>query len=175
MIFVSLMEASGLRVGEMMAVRHCDCEIFYDKRENLNYLKINNILGKRGRTGVCKAFYGSYLPFKRILKRHGLTEENYLHSQEALFQKFHRDMFRDLLKSIGLYETNDRPPRRRSLASLRNTYICFRLLNGVPVYDVAKNCRTSVVMIENHYTQKHLNIKDSPTINRVDFSKDMDE
>jgi len=55
---------------------------------------------------------------------------------------------------------------------LRNTYICFRLLNGVPIYDVAKNTRTSVVMIERHYS-KYLDVKNSPTINRVDYSTDV--
>lgn len=33
------------------------------------------------------------------------------------------------------------------------TYIAFRILQGVPVYDIARNCRTNVAMIENHYAR----------------------
>jgi hypothetical protein len=62
-------------------------------------------------------------------------------------------MFNAVLKAIKLKDTADRPPRKRDLMSLRHTYICMRLLNGVGVYEIANNCRTSVTMIENHYAR----------------------
>ncbi len=62
-------------------------------------------------------------------------------------------MFNKVLEQCGLKTTTDVPPRRRDLMSLRNTYICNRLLERANVYDIAKNCRTSVVMIENHYAR----------------------
>jgi hypothetical protein len=30
-------------------------------------------------------------------------------------------------------------PAKRDSVSLRATYICFRLLNGVPIYEIASN------------------------------------
>ena len=35
--------------------------------------------------------------------------------------------------------------------SLRHTYICLRLMEGADIYQIAKNCRTSVEMIEKYY------------------------
>jgi hypothetical protein len=40
---------------------------------------------------------------------------------------------------------------RRTAKSFRHTYIMLRLLRGVDVYKLARNCRTSVKMIEQHY------------------------
>ena len=34
--------------------------------------------------------------------------------------------------------------------SLRHTYICLRLMEGADIYQIAKNCRTSVEMIEKY-------------------------
>ncbi|MCR9178596.1 MAG: site-specific integrase, partial [Alphaproteobacteria bacterium] len=45
----------------------------------------------------------------------------------------------------------DRDGNRRTAYSLRHSYICFRLMEGADIYQVAKNCRTSVEMIEKHY------------------------
>jgi hypothetical protein len=38
----------------------------------------------------------------------------------------------------------DRDGNRRTAYSLRHTYICLRLMEGADIYQVAKNCRTSV-------------------------------
>ena len=38
----------------------------------------------------------------------------------------------------------DRQFNRRTLCSLRHSYISFRLLEGADIYQIAKNCRTSV-------------------------------
>jgi integrase len=44
----------------------------------------------------------------------------------------------------------DRDGQRRTAYSLRHTYICLRLMEGADIYQIAKNCRTSVEMIENY-------------------------
>jgi hypothetical protein len=62
-------------------------------------------------------------------------------------------MFNEILNKAGLKFTNTDPVRKRDFVSLRHTYIASRLISGVPVYDVALNCRTSVAMIENHYAR----------------------
>jgi integrase len=45
----------------------------------------------------------------------------------------------------------DREGRPRRAYSLRHTYICRRLMEGADIYQIAKNCRTSVEMIEKYY------------------------
>jgi hypothetical protein len=45
----------------------------------------------------------------------------------------------------------DRDEKPRTAYSLRHTYICMRLMEGADIYQIAKNCRTSVEMIEKHY------------------------
>ena len=45
----------------------------------------------------------------------------------------------------------DREGQRRTAYSLRHTYISLRLLEGANIYQIAKNCRTSVEMIEKYY------------------------
>jgi integrase len=54
-----------------------------------------------------------------------------------------------VLDELGLKEDRDGNPR--TAYSLRHTYICLRLLEGADIYQVAKNCRTSVEMIEKFY------------------------
>ena len=55
----------------------------------------------------------------------------------------------DMLKEAGLlYGDNG---GRRSAYSFRHTYATFRLMEGVDVYPLARQMRTSVQMIEKHY------------------------
>ena len=170
--YVLFISNTGLRVGEARNVRFCDVEITQEKYEQYNkmaeVLQIRDIKGKRGAYGQCKSYFGCVNSFKNCIARHGLTLDNYRSNDALIFKAYHRDAFRELLKSIKLYKTNERPPRKRDLMSLRHTYICFRLLNGVPVWDVANNCRTSVQMIENHYA-KHLSVLQSRSINKSKY------
>ena len=59
----------------------------------------------------------------------------------------------------------DRHGKARTAYSLRHSYICFRLLEGADIYQVAKNCRTSVEMIEKHYAAHIKNMLDAGLIN----------
>ena len=45
----------------------------------------------------------------------------------------------------------DRDGRPRMAYSLRHTYISMRLMEGANIYQIDKNCRTSVGMIEKYY------------------------
>ena len=56
--------------------------------------------------------------------------------------------FTQLLRELGL-ETG--PGGKRTLYSLRHTYISLRLLEGVSPSLIAKQCGTSVEMIQRHY------------------------
>ena len=53
-----------------------------------------------------------------------------------------------LLRELGL-ETG--PGGKRTLYSLRHTYISLRLLEGVSPAVIAKQCGTSTEMIQRHY------------------------
>ena len=55
----------------------------------------------------------------------------------------------------------DRDGKPRTAYSLRHTYICLRLMEGADIYQVAKNCRTSVEMIEKHYAAHIKNTLDA--------------
>jgi hypothetical protein len=45
----------------------------------------------------------------------------------------------------------------------------MRLLNGVGVYEIANNCRTSVSMIENHYARWLSNVQSD--VNKTKLKK----
>jgi hypothetical protein len=59
----------------------------------------------------------------------------------------------------------DRDEQARTSYSLRHTYICFRLMEGADIYQVAKNCRTSVEIIEKYYASHIKNVIDESAIN----------
>jgi integrase len=165
--FCLFMAHTGMRVGECSNVRFCDVTFAKDKEGE--YLEIRNILGKRGRGGVTKSYTGAPRAFRRILARHGFTENNYQQSTKSIWFSFHRDLFRKVLEKSGLRFTNDRPPKKRDFVSLRHTYILFALDRKQPVSDIAKNVRTSIEMIDRHYA-KFFNILGNKNINK-DYSE----
>jgi integrase len=59
----------------------------------------------------------------------------------------------------------DRDGHIRTGYSLRHTYICLSLLDGADIYQVAKNCRTSIEMIEKYYGQHSTNSIDASAVN----------
>jgi hypothetical protein len=72
-------------------------------------------------------------------------------------------MFNNILKRANL--KLDRDGKARTSYSLRHTYICLRLMEGADIYQVAKNCRTSVEMIEKHYAAHIKTTLDASAIN----------
>ncbi len=155
---------TGMRVSEMSNVRFCDVTIKHepsnrDKKEL--YLVIRNIKGKRG-TGTCKSYYGAVPAFERIVARRNI--KNAETSVESLFPVHHREMFNEVLAKQDLKYSKTQPPAKRDFVSLRATYICFRLLNGADVFEIATNCRTSADMIRESYA-KYLGGEMMPNIN----------
>ena len=98
--------------------------------------------GKRG-VSYCKSMPGAVAPFSRLKSRSGGGK------LDKVFKRFQRELFNTLLYELGLRV--DREGRRCTAYSLRHTYICLRLMEGADIYQVAKNCRTSVEMIETFY------------------------
>lgn len=161
--YVILATNTGMRVGELNNLRFSDVRVVREKMTDREVLIISNIKGKRG-TGTCQSYYGAVAAFKRRVNMRGIS--NPQKSDEKIFLVHHRSMFNKILVSTGLKETEGNPPIKRDFVSLRATYICFRLLNGVPVYEVANNCRTSVAVIESSYA-RYLGGAILPNINRT--------
>jgi len=140
------------------------------------------VRGKRG-VGFCKSMPGALRPFVRLrerereitlpnapVERKGLSRGGGKKAAKAkpgpmdrLFLAPPREMMNTVLDELGL--KFDRDGQRRTSYSLRHTYICFRLMEGADIYQVAKNCRTSVEMIEKYYAAHIKNMLDASAIN----------
>ena len=82
---------------------------------------------------------------------------------DLIFPKWQRELFKTILDEENL--RFDREGQPRTAYSLRHTYICLRLMEGADIYQIAKNCRTSVEMIEKYYAA-HIKTKlDAAAIN----------
>jgi integrase len=153
--FVLFMVNSGLRPDEALHIQKRDIEIEQDGPNNERILHIA-VRGKRG-VGYCKTMPGAVLPFQRIVKRHNLKPES------LLFPTIQRELFNAILAELNMKK--DREGNPRTTYSLRHTYICFRLMEGADIYQIAKNCRTSVEMIEKYYAAHIKNMLDASAIN----------
>ena len=78
-------------------------------------------------------------------------------------QTVHRELSNTILNEEGL--KFDRDGNWRTAYSLRHTYICLRLMEGADIYQIAKNCRTSVEMIGNYYASHIRTSLDAAAIN----------
>jgi hypothetical protein len=74
-----------------------------------------------------------------------------------------RELLNAILDELGL--KTDREGNPRTAYSLRHTYICLRLMEGADIYQIAKNCRTSVEMIEKFCASHIKNTLDAAAIN----------
>lgn len=153
--YIIFMVNTGLRVGECAALRFRDVKIveasvaIKGKEKRREVCEIAIVGGKLGKGPACVSYLSAPRVYRRLVKRRGI--EDPAASSEPLFRRHHRDAFKRLLRENNL--RFDQWDRRRDFVSLRHTYICFRLKAGVPVFAVAKNVRTSVTMIENHYAK----------------------
>jgi integrase len=116
-------------------------QVVDDRDSDERILEIS-VRGKRG-VGYCKSTRGAVVPFERMQKRASPQPT------DRLFPTRQTMLLNKVLADAGLKE--DREGQRRTAYSLRHTYICMRLMEGADIYQVAKNCRTSVEMIEKFY------------------------
>ncbi|MEZ0081527.1 tyrosine-type recombinase/integrase [Bradyrhizobium japonicum] len=170
--FVLFMVNTGLRPDEAWKLQFRDVKIAHDDGLDETILEIE-VRGKRG-VGYCKSMPGAVLPYKRLLKRMRLVpdlDENgkkvmvevLPKPTDLLFPKRHHELFDIILNELDLKK--DRDGQARTAYSLRHTYICLRLMEGADVYQIAKNCRTSVEMIEKFYASHLVNTLDTTAIN----------
>lgn len=164
--YVLFMGNTGLRPDEAKNLQHRDIEIVEDSASGERILVIE-VRGKRG-VGYCKSTAGAVRPYERLLarakkKKDKDGKEQYPQLSDKVFPGSHVKMFSNLLEREGL--KYDRDGKGRTSYSLRHTYICMRLLEGADIYQIAKNCRTSVEMIEKHYAAHLKNTLDASAIN----------
>jgi len=172
-----------LRPDEAKRLEHRDVTIAIDPDTGDEILEIE-VRGKTG-YGPCKSMPGAVEPYRRLLARAKPVKlgrkvdrdrrakrgeivwavpYEYPKPKDRLFPSNHTDLLNDILIAEDLKE--DREGQPRVLYSLRHTYICLRLLDGADIYQLAKNCRTSVEMIEKNYAIHLKHMIDASLINR---------
>ncbi len=153
--YVLFMVNTGLRPDEALRLEYRDVTVAHDENNNEKILEIE-VRGKRG-VGYCKSMPGAVQPFQRLKQR------NQGKPTDKLFPKFQKQLFNAILDELDLKK--DREGQARTAYSLRHTYICLRLMEGADIYQIAKNCRTSVEMIEKYYASHIKNMIDTAAIN----------
>jgi integrase len=170
---------TGLRPDEARNLEHRDVSIEEEEGEQILHIEVR---GKRG-VGYCKSMPGAVHPYKRLRdrpkpapsqtrrarRRRGedvtqpAPEFKYAEPTDKVFPGNPIKMFNNLLTRTRLKLDRDGKPR--TLYSLRHTYICLRLMEGADIYQIAKNCRTSVDMIERFYAAHIKSTLDAAAIN----------
>ncbi len=108
---------------------------------------------------------GAILPFEHVRKRKQLKPT------DIVLGKTPRELMNTVVDELNL--KFDRDDHIRTCYSLRHPYVCLRLLEGADIYQVVKNCRTSVEMIEK-FDGRHLkNNIDAPTVNVRNEARDV--
>ena len=162
--YVLFMANTGLRPDEASRLQFRDVTIVEDDSMNETILEIE-VHGKRG-VGWCKSMPGAVRPFERLKARNATRKAQRgkeTHPTDLVFPKTHRELLNTILEEEELKK--DREDQPRTAYSLRHTYICLRLMEGADIYQIAKNCRTSVEMIEKYYASHIKNVLDTAAIN----------
>ena len=144
------------------------------------------VRGKRS-VGFCKIMPSAVRPYERLLNRpkpggsETRRERQLLRREDRtvapptapalvlpqltdhVFPDNHIKLFNGVLDRTKL--KLDRDGNRRTAYSLRHSYIRMRLMEGADIYQIAKNCRTSVEMIEKFYAAHIKNTLDAASIN----------
>jgi integrase len=174
---------TGLRPDEAYRLQFRDVAVVDDDATGQTILEIE-VRGKRG-VGYCKSTAGAVKPFERLSTRKRsdvvkgtgrsirLTDVTTDGNEkrplrlpkptDLIFPLSHHELFNTILDEEGL--KFDREGSRRTAYSLRHTYICLRLMEGADIYQIAKNCRTSVEMIEKYYASHIKTRLDAAAIN----------
>jgi integrase len=176
--YVLFMGNTGMRPDEAKNLQHRDISVVTDPGSGQEILEIE-VRGKRG-IGFCKSMAGAARPYQRLLNRakpkRGLQKRNrsrknpspiladeFPEPTDKVFPGSYLKLLNRILDKNNLKLDRDGNPR--TAYSLRHTYICLRLMEGADIYQIAKNCRTSVEMIEKFYAAHIKNTLDATAIN----------
>ena len=178
-IYVPFMAATGMRPGteaEYLEWRHIDVEV----RDGQPILHFRLQRGKRGARNFV-AHNSCWLLLERL--RQLSPDLSSMTLEEVLKKKIPKLLFR--LSDGSVPDNWNKPFRQwledsdllncpvtgkeRSLYSLRHYYATQRLLEGIPIHDLAEQMGTSVLMITKHYS--HL----TPLMKAKQFAGVVDE
>ncbi len=184
--YVLFMANTGLRPDEAKNLRHRDVTVVADPAVGDRILEIIIEAGGKVGAGNCKSTPGAVRPYERLRDRPRPPERSQTdrarrargedlskpapsfvskspEPNDLVFPGDHIKMFNNLLRRTKL--KFDRDGNARTAYSLRHTYICMRLMEGADIYQIAKNCRTSVEMIERFYARHIQTSLDTTQIN----------
>ena len=140
---------TGVRPSEYYKIKWKDITIHNQNGVKLLYINVpdNTKTGQRIVVSLPEAYtcYENIKSLSKYTKENDYVFTNY----DGTSMKNWTKTYKSKLEEWKLYlddEGNPRPPY-----SLRHYYATQRLLDGVQVYDLAKNMGTSVKQIENHY------------------------
>lgn len=169
--YVLFMANTGVRPDEANRLEFRDVTVVNDQATGETILEIE-VRCKRG-VGRCKSTTGAVEPFRRLQKRERREVKIEAGKRkmlkvaprptDQLFPGKPRELLNTILAEQELKK--DRDGKVRTAYSLRHTYICFRLMEGADIYQIAKNCRTSVEMIEKFYAAHIKTMLDASAIN----------
>lgn len=145
---VLVLAYSGLRVHEALSLRWQDVTEFQHEGQTLIELHVDGKTGKRSVVPMpeCGKAIRDIRVFHPDLQPHRLVFVNY----RGESQKHYMPMFNIILTALNLQ--TDNKGQDLSLYSLRHFYITQRLLAGVDIHLLARNCGNSVKQIERHYS-----------------------
>lgn len=155
--YILILSNTGIRKGEAKGIKWSDIQPAKDLEGNPTV--IINVTGKTGtRMVVSNPSTSEY--FKRLFDQRTQELGSPPPRDELVFCKPNGQPLGDLkapferyLKKTGTLEIGG---QKRTIYSLRHTYITMRLSHGTPIYFLAMNCGTSVEMIEKFYGKKRV-------------------
>lgn len=140
---------SGIRANEFYKIKWKNLEIHNQNGIKTLYITISehNKTGRRVVVGLPEVYevYNNIMSFSKYTGEDDFIFTNFDGTPMINWGR----TYTNFLKSINLYLSDDGKPRPPY--SLRHYYATRRLMEGVNVYDLARNMGTSVKQIENHY------------------------
>jgi integrase len=155
--YVLFLSNTGMRVGEARNLRWADLTFAKTNAEH-EICKIwvsqsfSKVKKRREVIGMPKAAeVMRHLHSSRKARNDFFGKEDFIWCDEKgrVIGDF-REGFNSLLKLANVVFDSD--GKKHTLYSLRHHYITERLREGIPIYDLASNCGTSVAMIEKYYS-----------------------
>ncbi len=140
---------TGIRPSEYYKIKWKDIQIHNQDGVKILYITVpeNTKTGHRVVVSLPEAYtsYNDIKNFSKYTKDSDWVFTNYDGSRMKNWSK----TFTKKLEELNLYITEE--GKKRPPYSLRHYYATQRLLEGVHIYDLAKNMGSSVKQIENHY------------------------
>lgn len=151
-LYIQFMIGSGLRRQEADHIKFEDIEIDYDKKDKSYCLIISVKKSKTGaRTVVTKqTSYFAFVKLKKLYSQYSDLIQQFPNSKlfPSNFVKSSKELFKAAKINI------DKDGYQRNLTTLRKTYICWGLIKGEDIFDLAINCGNSPEVIRSNYADK---------------------